>query len=83
VIVVVVVAVTIASGLVYRGIGASLGRWRDEVSAPVATDQDPDQLREEVRSLVVAANERRARRGEAPLDVEAEVERRLRELPDA
>jgi hypothetical protein len=36
-------------------------------------------VRDEVRQLVVANNERRERRGEAPLDVEAEVERRLRE----
>ncbi|MEX1219436.1 MAG: hypothetical protein WEB05_03505 [Solirubrobacterales bacterium] len=36
-------------------------------------------LRAEVRQLVVANNERRERRGEEPLDVEAEVERRLKE----
>jgi hypothetical protein len=34
-------------------------------------------LREEVRQLVVARNERRARRGEAPLEVEAEIDRML------
>lgn len=40
-------------------------------------------LAEEVRQLVVARNERRARRGEQPLDVEAEVQRTLAELdPD-
>jgi hypothetical protein len=40
-------------------------------------------LAEEVRQLVVARNERRARRGEQPLDVEAEVTRTLAELdPD-
>ena len=37
-------------------------------------------LREEVRQLVVARNERRARQGKEPLDVDAEVERQLREL---
>jgi hypothetical protein len=37
-------------------------------------------LREEVRQLVVARNERRARQGKPPLDVEAEVERELRDL---
>ena len=37
-------------------------------------------LREEVRQLVVARNERRARQGKPPLDVEAEVDRELREL---
>jgi hypothetical protein len=33
-----------------------------------------------VRQLVVARNERRLRQGKAPLDVEEEVERQLREL---
>lgn len=37
-------------------------------------------LAEEVRQLVVARNERRARRGEQPLDVETEVRRTLDEL---
>ncbi|MGN6372974.1 MAG: hypothetical protein ACTHM1_08270 [Solirubrobacteraceae bacterium] len=40
-------------------------------------------LAEEVRQLVVARNERRVRRGEQPLDVDAEVQRTLTELdPD-
>ncbi len=40
-------------------------------------------LREEIRQVVVANNERRERRGEEPLEVEAEIERRLAELaPD-
>jgi hypothetical protein len=34
----------------------------------------------EVRQLVVARNERRVRQGQEPLDVEAEVQRTLREL---
>lgn len=34
-------------------------------------------LEAEVRALVIAANERRERRGEPALDVEAEVSRRL------
>lgn len=37
-------------------------------------------LRIEVRQLVIARNERRAARGEPPLDVEVEVERQLRDL---
>jgi hypothetical protein len=37
-------------------------------------------LRAEVRAHVEARNARRAARGEPPLDVEAEVERRLSEL---
>jgi len=40
-------------------------------------------LRVEVRQLVIARNERRAARGEAPLDVDAEVERQMRELDPA
>jgi hypothetical protein len=80
VILVVVVVVTIASALVYAGIGASLGRWRREADAPLGGRAVEGDLREEVRTLVVAANERRVRRGEKPFDVEAEVERRLREF---
>jgi hypothetical protein len=37
-------------------------------------------LREEVRQLVISRNDRRAGRGEPPLDVEAEVDRQLRDL---
>jgi hypothetical protein len=37
-------------------------------------------LRDEIRSLVLAANERRTRRGEPPLDVETETRRRLADL---
>ena len=37
-------------------------------------------LRAEVRALVVARNERRVRRGEEPLDVEAETDRQLADL---
>jgi hypothetical protein len=82
VIVIVVAAVTIASALAYAGIGAALGRWRAEVSELVSEREGADDLREEVRTLVVADNERRERRGEPPLEVEPEVERRLRELRD-
>ena len=38
------------------------------------------QLREEVRQLVVARNERRMRRGQEPLDVETEIQRQLSDL---
>ncbi len=37
-------------------------------------------LRDEVRQLVLARNERRVRAGKPALDVDAEVERRIREL---
>lgn len=41
----------------------------------------PEQaLEQEVRAFVVARNERRARAGRPPLDVEAEVARQLAEL---
>lgn len=36
-----------------------------------------EKLRSEVRGLVIARNERRMRRGQEPLDVEAEVERQV------
>jgi hypothetical protein len=39
-----------------------------------------EQLRAEVRALVIARNERRARRGKEPLDVEAETDRQLADL---
>jgi hypothetical protein len=41
--------------------------------------EDPG-LRDEVRQLVIASNERRARVGEPPRDVEEEVDRRLARL---
>ena len=43
-------------------------------------DREDPELREEVRQLVVASNERRARLGEPPRDVEEEVDRRLARL---
>jgi hypothetical protein len=55
-----------------RQLRALLGR-----DAPEPVD---DGLREEVRALVQARNARRVARGEPPLDVEAEVERRLSDL---
>jgi hypothetical protein len=46
-------------------------------SAPTPVDDD---LRAEVRALVEARNARRVARGDPPLDVDSEVERRLAEL---
>lgn len=51
--------------------GASMGG--------AAMDLD-GQLREEVRQLVVARNERRMRKGQEPLDVETEIRRQLTDL---
>ncbi len=39
-----------------------------------------EELRAEIRALVIARNERRARRGKEPLDVEAETDRQLADL---
>ena len=50
--------------------------WIPEVRAWAPTAA----LREEVRQLVVARNERRQRQGKEPLDVEREIERQLRDL---
>ncbi|HTU15020.1 MAG TPA: hypothetical protein VMF31_07475 [Solirubrobacterales bacterium] len=49
----------------------------EPAQAPATPDGDP--IREEIRQLVIANNERRERRGEDPLDVDSEVDRRLRE----
>ncbi len=72
-----------------------LGEEPIDIDAELARLTDPDNAREpsgassagtdaglseEVRQLVLARNERRLRRGEEPLDVEAEVQRTLREL---
>ena len=62
--------------------------WKSIGKGPLALeergpeDESPasgreEALRAEVRQLVLAANERRRRRGEAPLDVDAETQRRL------
>ena len=41
-----------------------------------------DELRSEIRDLVIARNHRRARQGKPPLDVEAEIERQIAALND-
>jgi hypothetical protein len=62
--------------------------WKSIGKGPLALEEpEPDRelpaaardeaLRAEIRQLVLAANERRTRRGEAPLDVDAETRRRL------
>ena len=53
-----------------------------EDSAGTAPSPDPETagIRAEIRQVVIAKNERRERRGEEPLDVEAEVERMLAEF---
>ncbi len=51
----------------------------DPAPAPSA-DPETAAIREEIRQVVVARNESRIRRGEHPLDVDAEVERMLADL---
>jgi hypothetical protein len=62
--------------------GGLAGPGEPAVADPGAGDPgagDPE-LTAEVRQLVIARNHRRARRGEPPLDVEAEVARELARL---
>jgi hypothetical protein len=53
--------------------GLSLDRPPPEPAGTVVRD-------EEIRQMLAARNERRARKGEPPLDVEAEVRRQLADL---
>ena len=65
---------------------------RGEAPLDIATEraalEDPpsggagvdDELREEIRAHVLARNARRVRGGAEPLDVEDEIERRIRDL---
>lgn len=62
------------SGDVYRDIGREHELLQQQ---PPATEFT---LRDEIRQLVEARNERRLRQGKEPLDVDEEVERQLREL---
>jgi hypothetical protein len=52
----------------------------DPHRGPDEKDRQDSALRLEVRQLVIARNERRAARGEAPLDVDAEVDRQMQLL---
>jgi hypothetical protein len=77
IIVVSIVAVLVAtasywgSGRMYRGIGASdLVMQRETATAA----PDSAEAREEIRQMLEAKSARRAARGEAPLDVDAELE---------
>ena len=55
-------------------VDAEVKRLLDSAGQRPSVDEE---LREEVRRLVIAGNERRLRRGQEPLDVEAETERQL------
>lgn len=54
----------------------------DDDGGDGSTEPEPadDDLREEVRQIVIAGNERRARQGRPLLDVEAEVDARIARL---
>ena len=87
-IVVCLVAIAIAvasywgSGKIYRGLGRS-GAFalEEEPSRPAAPPASPATdavAREEVRQMLEAKSARRESRGQAPLDVEAELEQLMR-----
>jgi hypothetical protein len=88
-IVVAVVAVAVAlasywgSGKIYQGLGRrGMLSMEDESSArPAPAPQSPAaqaEQREEIRQMLEAKNARREARGEAPLDIDAEMEQLLR-----
>jgi hypothetical protein len=91
IVVVVVLAAIVAviaiagSGRLYDQIGRGGLSLRDGSDRPAA-DPAPaalaDEREEEIRQMLEARNARRVRQGKEPLDVEAEVARRLRELAD-
>ncbi|HEX3317715.1 MAG TPA: hypothetical protein VHR88_06835 [Solirubrobacteraceae bacterium] len=70
----------VVSRKAYDDIGRGAFAMRDDVPsrAPAPAPSSPAALRErdeEIRQLLAARNERRSRRGQAPLDVEAELKR--------
>jgi hypothetical protein len=84
-IVICVIAVIVAalsyrgSGKIYKGLGRTGGLSMDEghrptPGAPAPSAQSPE-AREEIRQMLEAKSARREARGQAPLDIEAEVEK--------
>jgi hypothetical protein len=63
--------------------GGGLVRDDDDVSAAAAPADSAAERDEEIRQMLGARNARRERRGEAPLDVEAELAALDRPAPDA
>jgi hypothetical protein len=61
-------------------VDAEVARLLDLDAERAGAGGHDEELRAEVRALVIARNERRARRGEEPLDVEAETDRQLADL---
>ena len=66
------------SGEIYNGLGRTGGLSMDDdagrPSAPVASAAGGAEAREEIRQLLEAKSARREARGQAPLDIEAELE---------
>jgi len=58
-------------------VDAEVARFLEDSQGPTSPDEE---LRDEVRRLVVSGNERRLRRGQPALDVETETERQLIDL---
>lgn len=65
------------SGEAWRSIGRGPTAIEEKLPAGATREQV---VREEVRQMLTARNERLTRRGDEPLDVEAETERRLADL---
>ena len=61
--------------------GMSIGEDRDRPPGGPAPPLGDAELLAEVRALVEARNARRIAHGQAPLDVDAEIARQLRDLP--
>jgi hypothetical protein len=74
-----IVAIISLRGERYSHIGRG-GLFEEDHSGSRVTETADPALEAEVRDLVQARNARRVRRGEPPLDVEAEVQRQLRDL---
>lgn len=90
VIVVALIAVVVAaisfhgSGRVYRGLGQGdlvMERERGDAGAPTAPDSA--EAVAEIRQLLEAKSARRQARGQAPLDIEAELDALTRPAPSA
>ena len=65
------------SGQIYAGLGREGGL--DMTREPTAPTSGPE-VQEEIRQMLEAKSRRRQARGEPALDVDAEVDRQLREL---
>ena len=79
--VVAVVAAAISfwgSGKIYKGLGRTGGLSLDQdqvpMAAPTSAAANTAEAREEIRQMLEAKNARREAKGQAPLDIEAEVE---------